>query len=119
MPDIDPIRIGATFRRTYFFYYPLVSDPDLPDTNNPVPLTDIDVHFVIKIKGTEYVYQESDPEVTVTDLTGRVDILISDEVTALYSKSERAASYLQFNNLDGSIDIRSPLVERVINKEDQ
>lgn len=119
MPDLDPIRIGATFRRTYWFYYPLVSDPDLPDTNNPVALTNIEVSFVLKIKGTTYTYLETDPEVTVTDLTGKVDILISDEVTALYSKSENASSYLQFNNSDGTVDIRSPLVERVINKEDQ
>lgn len=103
---LEPIRIGTTFERQYTF-----------ETSPGVPrdLTGVTVTFNIQNGRTLHSFTTASG-VTVTPLTGVVDILLTPAQTAAFAENNGAESYIQFTT-GGVIEIKAPEIERIITKD--
>ena len=118
---VDPIRIGDTLEREYRIYNPkpenewanpLVPEADLTD---PANLTGITITFHLQDAGTLYSYATGSG-VTVTPLTGTINIELEAAQTALLKTDLKAESYLKFVYSGGNEKTKYHQNERIVKR---
>lgn len=118
MATLEPIRIGDTLIRSYAFYAPVADTyPAVADTDEPIDLTGVTVSFHIKNGSTLRSYAEGDG-VTVTPLTGLVEIELETEDTSLLKPDLKAETYLKFVYPGGNVKTKAHQREMIIRQED-
>jgi hypothetical protein len=106
---LEPIRIGTTFQRRYLFE----SSPGVP-----LPLTGITITWLLENGETQHLFGSGDG-VTVTPLTGTIDVDLTPEQTEAFEENNGALSYLNFLGPDPStaVEAKAQQVERIVPKE--
>jgi hypothetical protein len=116
MAELQPIRIGAILKRTYFFYDPLDSDPTQPDYDKPRNLSNDTIVFVIENGNNTFTFSGS-PRVVVTSLLGKVVVKIPAADTISFSPlPAENSSYLEFTDAAGDKTPKVVRAEMIVEK---
>jgi hypothetical protein len=116
MSELAPIIIGDTFERSYTFYNPIEGTSEA-DLDNPVILTGITITFHVKTSTVTHIFTIS-TGVTVTPVSGLVDIALTPTQTALFTRDSGAESWLLFTYPDGSQKTKVQQKESVLRRDE-
>ncbi len=105
---LDPIRIGDTLTRSYTIYG--------PDGTTPINLTGKTITFHIMNGSTLREYTTS-TGLTVTPLTGKIDVELETDQTILFKPDLKAESFLKVTEA-GNAKTKAHRREIIIKQED-
>lgn len=99
---LKPIRIGASFARTYTF---------TDSSNNPIPLEGYTITFNIQ-NGTVLRTFDTDSGVALTS-PNVITVTLTPAQTALFKSAISSASFIQLEDEYGNIDVKAQLYEKI------
>ncbi|HRJ90086.1 MAG TPA: hypothetical protein PLX39_15520 [Pyrinomonadaceae bacterium] len=98
------IIIGDSYEFSATFYEPATSstpENPVPDTENPIDLTNVTVTLVITADNRTETFD--DTFVTVTPLAGKVDVLVTATETEKFARCKTGKRYLNFDYGQGRV----------------